>query len=360
MSRHPRIVTVIGAKGGVGRSVVAANVAVATAVRQRTPVALLDLDWLAGGSLASVLDLEPLTRHWGHWVAGDAALEQLMASHPSGVSLLGAPPPGEAVIPMDQLIRLMYELGERFEDVVIDTSWPHISPLMVPLFDLASVVLAVVTPDITTLQATKHLLGRARDLHFPTDRVAVVLNREGITADISAEDVAGTLKRKLVGRVPYHPAVVSALNRGLPLVTHAPAHPVSQALVGLAERLRQFSPVDMAQRRLSELTVEAVEAARPFPTALPGAVPTVVTPAEPSSQAPVLAMVPKERDQAELREMKVAMHAKLVEQMKLEDIPFERLADPEFKAVLRDQVAERVNRLIDDMGLKLDSRAERA
>jgi Flp pilus assembly CpaF family ATPase/MinD-like ATPase involved in chromosome partitioning or flagellar assembly len=364
MSRHPRIVTVVGAKGGVGRSVLAANLAVATAVRHRSPVALVDLDWLAGGSLASVLDLEPLTRHWGHWVAREATLEQLMAPHATGVSLLGAPPPGEAVIPMEHLIRLLHELGGRFGDIVIDTCWPHISPLMVPLFDLASVVLAVVTPDITTLQATRDLLDRARDLHFPSDRVAVALNREGITTDISADDVAATLKRKLIGRVPYHPAVVSSVNRGLPLVTHAPGHPVSQAMAGLAERLRQFPPVDLAHRRMTELTEEAAQAARPFPTALTGPLPAVVPPGPAEGDRaplePVLAMVPRERDLAEVRELKVAMHAKLVEQMKLEDIPFERLADPEFKAVLRDQVAERVNRLIDDLHVKLDSRAERA
>src|ERR1035437_2170934 len=107
---------------------------------------------------------------------------------------------------------------------------------MVPLFDLASCAIVVCTPDITTLQATKDLLDRARDLHFPSDRLQVVLNLEGITTDIAAEDVAATLKRKLYGRVPYHPLVVSSLNRGIPLVSNSPQHAVAQAIIQIADK----------------------------------------------------------------------------------------------------------------------------
>ncbi|MEB3284981.1 MAG: CpaF family protein [Candidatus Sericytochromatia bacterium] len=73
-----------------------------------------------------------------------------------------------------------------------------------------------------------------------------------------------------------------------------------------------------------------------------------------------MALVRRETERQEEREIKIAIHAKLVEQMKLEDIPFDRLADPDFKATMRDQVAERVNRLIEDLQIKVTSRTERA
>ena len=364
MSTLSRIVTVFGAKGGVGRSVVAANLAVALAGKQKTPIALVDLDWLAGGSLASFLDLEPIKHHWGDWVYDRKGLSQVLVPHASGVHLVPAPPPGEAVIPPELIVELFNQLSQNHETIVVDTCWPHISPLMVPLFDLASAVLVIATPDITTLQATKELYERARDLHFPTDRLQVVLNREGVTNDISADDVAATLKRKLWGRIPYHPLVVSSLNRGIPLVVNAPQHPVSQAISQLAERVKQLPLVDLAHRRQTELTEEASIAARPVPTAITGRLPQVSShgemPAPTALEPEIMALVPHDLEKHKVRDLKIIIHAKLVEQMKLEDIPFDRLSDPDFKAIMRDQVAERVNLIIESLDTKIESRTERA
>ena len=98
MSTLTRIITVFGAKGGVGRSILAANLAVAMA-KGKGSVALVDLDWLAGGSLASFLDLEPIKGHWGQWVYDQKPIAELLHAHPSGARLIPAPPAGEAAIP---------------------------------------------------------------------------------------------------------------------------------------------------------------------------------------------------------------------------------------------------------------------
>ena len=88
MSTLSRLVTVFGAKGGVGRSVLAANLAVALAGKNKAPTALVDLDWLAGGALASFLDLEPVKHHWGDWVYDRKGLAQVLVPHASGVKLV--------------------------------------------------------------------------------------------------------------------------------------------------------------------------------------------------------------------------------------------------------------------------------
>jgi Flp pilus assembly CpaF family ATPase/MinD-like ATPase involved in chromosome partitioning or flagellar assembly len=320
------------------------------------------------------MDLEPVKAHWGDWVYDRKGLSQVLVAHTSGVNVIAAPPPGEAVIPAEQIVELFHQLSQTHETIIVDTCWPHISPLMVPLFDLASAVLVCCTPDITTLQATKELFERARDLHFPHDRLQVLLNREGVTNDITANDVQATLKRKLVARIPYHPLVVSSLNRGIPLLVNAPQHPVSLAIADLAVRCRALPLVDLAVRRQTELTADERANARPMPTAMVERLP--MTPRVPSTagdpptptptptptplEPEIMALVPHSIEKAKVREIKIAIHAKLVEQMKLEEIPFERLADPEFKAVMRDQIAERVNRIIDDLAVKIDSRQERA
>ncbi|MFP5503665.1 MAG: ATPase, T2SS/T4P/T4SS family, partial [Candidatus Sericytochromatia bacterium] len=358
MSTKSRIVTVFGAKGGGGRSILAANLAVAMATRSKHPLALVDLDWLAGGSLASYLDLEPVKGHWGEWVSNKKGLGDILQAHPSGVRLVPAPPPGKGVIPPELIIELLRQLAQNHETILIDTCWPHISPLMLPLFDLASCVLAVCNPEITTLQATKVLLDQARDLRFPTDRVQVVLNREGVTTDITADDVTNTLKRKLYGRVPFHPIVVSSLNRGVPLVAGAPNNPVSQAIANMAERLLTLPYVDVATTARTELPDNMTPTSRPVRTAITGRLPPLPDDRKPE-EPEITALVPVDMEREKVKEIKQKIHARLVEQMKLEDIPFERLSDPQFKAILRDQVAEKANRIIDELEIPIASRSER-
>ena len=356
-----RLVTIFGAKGGLGRSTLAANLGLALANQGAQRVALVDLDWLAGGTLASQLDLEPCRHHWGDWVNDHATLEQVLIKHGSGVRLVPAPPAGEAVIPAAYIVALLNQLAAEHSTIVVDTCWPHISPLMLPLFDLASVILVVTTPEIHSLQATKDLLDRARDLHFPTDRLQIILNRDGVTADIGAKDVENTLKRALWARIPYDKAVVTALNRGVPLYQGVPQHAVSKAVKAVAERVMGLAPIDLSSRGQTYLTQAAQEAARPFPTALLETdLPEVPfdTPPGPFTEPQALQVV--ETDTEQLRLYKLQIHDKLVEQMKLEDIPFERLADdPNFKDLLREQVAERANRLLDELNLGVATRAER-
>jgi Flp pilus assembly CpaF family ATPase/MinD-like ATPase involved in chromosome partitioning or flagellar assembly len=361
VSTRSRIITIFGAKGGVGRSILAANLAVALATRHKQSVAVVDLDWLAGGSLASYMDLEPIKAHWGDWVANRRGLSDVLHAHATGLQLVPAPPPGEAVIPPEYIVELLQQLAQAHETIIVDTCWPHISPLMVPLFDLASCVLTVCTPDITTLQATKELLEKARDLHFPSDRLQVVLNREGVTTDITAEDVAASLKRRLAGRIPYHPLVVSSLNRGVPMVQQAPQQPVSQAILALSDQVAQLPLVDITVRARTELPENVAAIARPIPTAIAGgeAAPEV-GPNAIASEPEILALVPHDLEREKIKDIKQKIHAKLVEQMKLEDIPFERLSDPQFKSILRDQVAERANRIIEELDLQISSRSERA
>ncbi|HEY9720449.1 MAG TPA: ATPase, T2SS/T4P/T4SS family, partial [Oscillatoriaceae cyanobacterium] len=190
---------------------------------------------------------------------------------------------------------------------------------------------------------------------------------EGVTTDISADDVASTLKRKLLGRLPYHPMVVSALNRGVPLVQLSPQHPVAQAVFAIAERLAEFPLVDLSVRMHTELPEGMASLAKPFATAIDAVVPSeprrapeTPSAAPESPEAPeILALVPHDIEREKLMAVKQKIHARLVEQMKLEDVPFERLSDPQFKAILRDQVAERANRIIEEMGVSIATRSER-
>ncbi len=245
----PRLVVVFGAKGGLGRSAIAANLAIALARRTKKPTLLWDADWWGGGSLGSYLDLDPTPGHWRAVVLRRQGLQDALAEHPSGMKLLAAPPASETMPPHPaELARLVGLLAEHHEWIVVDTTHPGLTlEPMVALWDLACAILPVVTPDITVLHATGAILDHARSMRYPVDRVHPVLNRAGTVAELGAEDVSDHLQRPLIAQIPSNIALVESLNRGQPLVLSDPQNPVSQALVRLGQAVAALPATDLGR-----------------------------------------------------------------------------------------------------------------
>lgn len=350
-----RVILVAGAKGGVGRSVVSCNLAVALA--KKMSVALIDFDWLAGGSLASYMDLDA-THHWAEALENPAEqLPGVMLEHASKVHLLAAPPPGFEPPTCRQLALLLAEVARNFSVVVVDTCYPVINELMEVLLDAASPTLLTITPDITTLQATKHFLDAAHHLRYPPEKFQLVVNRYGLTGDLSPEDLSGSLGCPILGVIPNHPQVAASLNRGLPIVFHQPNNPISAAFMQLAARMGNFAP--------SQITTMVQQAMQRQDTARgirPKTGPISLENVPNQTKAEQTALVPRQTDAlVEITVAKKAIHQELVEELKRLDIHIPKFHSPDERNSLKMQICDVVARILDEMeGLPALQRAERA
>lgn len=357
-----RLILVFGAKGGLGRSVVAGNLAVAIARRTKRATALWDLDWMGGGSQASYLDLDPAPGTWADVIRGATSLDEALAEHESGVSLLAAPPVGETLIPRAaDVAAIARELSRNHEIVVADTSFPNLGhEAMVALFDMASVVLLLVTPDITTLNASKAVIDQARALRFPLEKIHVVLNRAGSVDELGAEDITEHLERPLIGQVPSSGAVVASLNRGEPLVIKQPNHPVSAGILQLGARALAQPATNLgaaAQGVLSRATERAVTPATP---SAPAASSAQAVPSATGDE--VTAVVPHRAPVVDetMVELRREVHRELVEALKRFNLSLEYLADPTRKGEIREKVLEVTAQILDQLeDVPLHNRAER-
>ena len=364
----PRLTLVFGARGGLGRSVIAANVAVALVRRFKQATALWDLDWLAGGQLASALDLEA-AGNWAEVLDGGRPVAQVLSAHSSGVRLLAAPPAGSSPPPAPrQVVRVVAELAKLAPQIVVDTSFPHLQhETIVALFDLASTVLVVITPDIPTLGATRVLLEQAQNQHYPPDRLQIVLNRAGVTDDLHAADLEEHLERPILASIPYHPSVAASVNRGVPIAASAGGGPVANAVAQLVQKLLGFPLVNVAQAGQSILArfpeapqAPAVSPARSGET--PGA-PGSPLPAPAATGPQVTSLVPiaYAADGEKIAQIKQTVHKELVEELKRQNLTLERLLDPAAKKEIRQTVLKAVIALVDDLtDLPLTSREQRA
>jgi pilus assembly protein CpaE len=231
------IVTVFSAKGGVGKTTVSTNLAVALSeMGQR--VCLVDLD-LAFGDVAITLQLFPthsITEALA--IVGDIGPEELrplLTKYSDTLYTLlapSAPDPDEALV-KNIVGQILNTLKQSFDYVVIDTP-PAFDDHVLQAFDESDLLLLVLTPDVPALKNLKISIEMLELLNYPRDKSRVVLNRAAAKVGLSESDIEKTLNSKIFASIPSAPEVPAAINRGEPIVTSIPRHPVSQALLAIA------------------------------------------------------------------------------------------------------------------------------
>ncbi|MFF3287939.1 CpaE family protein [Streptomyces sp. NPDC003023] len=154
------VVTVSGAKGGVGTTVTAIQLALASAASGHS-VALVDLD-LQGGDVASYLDVQ-FRRSIVDLAAiqdiGARVLADAVFNHEAGVALLLAPAEGERAEDVsDRLVRqTLAALRHRYDTVVVDCG-THVNTANAAAVETADTTLLLTTPDVVTVRATKRMV----------------------------------------------------------------------------------------------------------------------------------------------------------------------------------------------------------
>ncbi|MFA5890059.1 MAG: AAA family ATPase [Actinomycetota bacterium] len=233
------VVTVFSSKGGVGKSFVAANLAVMLARRTGESVALVDLD-LQFGDLAIMLQMFPARTMYDAAQnlarLDSGALKGYLAPHRSGVHLLAAPfEPGLAeTISGEAVQRILRMLKQSFRYVIIDSPAAFTEHIVVALDESDHCVL-ITSLDVPSIKNLKLALQTLDLLGFSRERIRLVLNRADTEVGLRVSEVEKTLGTKVDVSIPSGREVPLSINRGVPLVTEAEYSPVVLALARLAD-----------------------------------------------------------------------------------------------------------------------------
>ena len=261
--RNGKVLTVFSPKGGVGKTTVAVNLAVALSGTGSTRVCLVDLD-LAFGDVAITLQLIP-----EHTIAEAvdaeehldfAFLETLLTRH-ENCSILAAPthPEGKDRISPTLVRRVLRVLRRHFDYVIVDTS-PSFDDQVLHAFDETDECILVATLDVPTVKNVKVAIETLDGLDLVRGHRHLLLNRADDEVGLSPANVETLLKMPVATALPTALAVANATNHGRPIVLSRPDHQVSKALTKLALSLttettgRPVSkaggtPIDSEQKR---------------------------------------------------------------------------------------------------------------
>jgi pilus assembly protein CpaE len=240
-----RIVAVFSPKGGVGRTTIAVNVAVAAASEPGSRVALVDGSFQFG-DVGVLLNLNPKNKSIADLVpeleAGGEpeSLDTFLMTHSSGLKVLLAPPSpelAETVTP-SAAKRVLEVLRGRYDIVVVDCA-SSFSDATLAILDIADTILTVLTLEITSIKNLRLFLEVADQLGYPNDKVQLVLNRADSALGIRVADVEHSIGRKVDHTVVSDGrSVVYALNRGVPFFLSNREAQVSQDILRLARSLK--------------------------------------------------------------------------------------------------------------------------
>lgn len=245
-----KVITVFSTKGGAGKSVIAANMAVILARRSSKPVVLVDAD-LQFGDVAVMLKLAPqhtIVDAVGSVDRLDPTLLQqfLMRHEPSGLFILPAPlePSFADQISAGEMVKIVELLRTFCEYVVIDTP-AYFNEVVLGLIEESDEVLLIAGMDIPNIKNVKIGLQTLRLLNVPMSKLHLVLNRANSKVKLDVSEVERTLQVKAESLIPSDVVVPQSVNKGTPVVLDAPKSGVTKAI----EQLADMFSTDSGRRR---------------------------------------------------------------------------------------------------------------
>jgi pilus assembly protein CpaE len=256
--RQPgKIISVFSPKGGVGRTTIAVNLAVAMAAELHRSVALMDASFQFG-DVGVLLNMNPKNKSISDVLAdvanGDVdAVDSTLIGHTTGIHVLLAPPSPEMaeLITPDHVRKIVKRLSDTHELVVVDC-WPLFQDPTLGLLDQSDLILVLLTLEITNIKNIRLFLGLAEQLGY-SDKLRLVLNRADSAYGIRVSDIEHSIGRKVDHTVVSDGrTVVYALNRGVPFVWSNKQAQVSQDILGIARAVAGDAEVALAPEKTAQ------------------------------------------------------------------------------------------------------------
>jgi pilus assembly protein CpaF len=199
------IITIIGGKGGLGKSQVAANLAFAYALEGKVKALLLDFDQKASGDqdfitgMKGKKNLRELADFKG---AIDPNTIQQFVNMNQNVFYIGMPNEQTAAngIEVEALGRTLKAVTNIYPITIIDAG-NELNPLAIKALEFSTLIFVVVTPDILALNQTKKLYSELVTMMFPKDMIQFVLNQAQQGHPVTNDVIAKTLGKPIFSAI---------------------------------------------------------------------------------------------------------------------------------------------------------------
>ncbi|MEO7993170.1 MAG: response regulator [bacterium] len=255
-----RIFTVFSPRGGIGKSLLAVNLASELKRETKGKVLCVDLS-IEFGDVALLLNTHIASTLTNLAQTGVQAIDiEYLKSNihqsPNGIDVLAAPAkPEYAEIITSGVISKVLELArEEWDYIVVDTR-PTFSGDALAALDLSDEILMLIGGDFLSLKSASLSLQVFLSLNYNMDAVKIVLNRANCLPNTKVLDLEKGLKKRIDFEIPEDKdLVLNSINRGVPFVDTNPTSDLAKAVRTIVQGLmpKEDEPVakDAAKKGL--------------------------------------------------------------------------------------------------------------
>ncbi len=236
------LIGVIGGKGGVGKSLFAANFSLALMTELRTQVLLIDGDAKTIGDQNVLLGIRPnktlkeiVSLNMG---LASQPLNQLVTVHSSGLAYLGAVrgPEEKLDVNPESLMRQLDFFSRQFKFIVVDLG-NDIGPLQNAFLLEATAAFIVTTPEILVVAQTQRLINDLLSATFPRDMFQLIINKVS-SSGIAPQEISNSLRMPPMGLIPQDDILtLSSIQKNTPFVISQPKSALTSSYYDVVRRL---------------------------------------------------------------------------------------------------------------------------
>ena len=242
------VVSLFSPKGGVGRTTLAYNLAVALGQNHRVCLVDGSLQFSDLRGLLRVPAVAPSIVNLPTDRIREQDLADITWRDPSGIDILLAPPRIEMaeMVTTRDIEKVLSILRQLYEFVIIDTR-AALSEDVLVFLDSADLILQVLTYDSMAIRSLAMAAETFTQIGYPPHKLATVLNRADASGGFDKADVEQALGSKIDFEVVSDGHLVLASNNdGVAFVASSPDSPIAQGVKRIADslsaHLRERSP----------------------------------------------------------------------------------------------------------------------
>jgi len=235
------VVTVFGAKGGIGKTTISTNMAAALCRNTNSSIAIVDMD-TRFGDVAIMMDVvvEFSIADVGRNIdqVDRESIRDYLVQHSSGVEILPAPlhPTEWGALHRQHIARVIELLSQTHDYVIVDTPGAF-NELVATALESADIILLITSMDIASIKDTALALEMLRAASVSEDKVKLVINHSTSSNSLRPEDVERVLEYDVYWRIPHDVAVSSSNQLGQPIVLAKPYARASRAITDMSYNL---------------------------------------------------------------------------------------------------------------------------
>jgi pilus assembly protein CpaE len=254
--RSGKITSVFAAKGGLGVTTMATNLAVCLATANKAGgVLLIDLD-SRQSDVSTFLNLRPtysvLDAFENIGRMDESFLRGLLSKHSSGVWVLPGPSRMERIQLGAEPVRIGLDIMRSYFDHLVLDLRHDLDPGSVTALEVSDTILFLTGLDVAAVRAGRAALAAFRSLGINMQKVKVVVMREDTGEEVKAKHVKEALDAPVFWKIPNdYVSVVAAINTGDPVVMAAPRSKVARSVRALGDWLGQASAEGKSQQQKS-------------------------------------------------------------------------------------------------------------